>query len=382
MQQPTQTESEATNLVALTDELIPVPKPRSALEITSFSSKIVFESQRILSKVSGMDPKSNFRLVLVRHVKDLGGIPRSQIDEVLTDLVKIDGQACDGISCARILGIDQGEVNDFLDSTYRRLAEDKNLSKPENITLRHLFLGSFKRGPGETVPPRKSLAVRVLYKVAKFVGESGVMLSDPNYRFMVELYPGDLKKAHRLTCSKDSCEAEVLKPIRLNMNLPVFLNAHILVRYRVGTEHLTGAIRHQAMIGGRVTPISVGEILSFSIDFWAEVESSVKTAYKPVIKNFDCSATATCNLPWISVGAIFDRKGIEFDHYLTASEKLGKFVEATPALPPKTIRVEYKDLPEKIREIKKAVDDGTLGEAPNLNPDILWTEFTGPRQRG
>lgn len=377
-----QEDADAKGAFSLPDELIPIPRPHASDELLRMSERIAGQARRATAIVTGLNPTSNLRLTLIGQVKRLQGVPRAQIKEVLTTLVQDSSQACANKSCQRIFGLEEDDIDDFLDETYRRLAAEKDLTKDGNRGLRRIFLGSFKRGPDETVPPPKSQAVRVMYKVAQFVGQSGVMIADPNYHFMIDLYPGDLKRAHRLVCSKSECEAEVLKPVRLNMNIPVFLNSHIIVRYRIGTEHKTGTMHHQAFIGGRITPVSVGDLLSVTIDFWAEVEQSAKTAYKPVIKNLDCSASVYCDLPWISIGADFDRRGIEFDHYIDASAKLGKVAEASPSLPSKTVRIEYKDLPEKIRQIKSAMDGKNRGEPPPIDPDILWTDFSGPRRRG
>jgi hypothetical protein len=82
-------------------------------------------------------------------------------------------------------------------------------------------------------------------------------------------------------------------------------------------------------------------------------------------------------MPWFSVGAIIGRKGIHFDSYITAAASLGSFAKVTGALPTFPSSIKYKDLPEKIRKIKQAVDSGSLGEPPSLDPDILWAAFVG-----
>ncbi len=138
-----------------------------------------------------------------------------------------------------------------------------------------------------------------------------------------------------------------------------------------------GRVQHEARIGGRVTPVSVGSILSISFDFWAEVERSARTEYKSVIKNFDCGGSVYCNTPWFSTGAIIGREGIQFDSYITAAESLGSFAKVSPALPAHTVGVEYEDLPEKIRQITQTIDSGSLGEPPTLDPDILWAAIIG-----
>lgn len=374
-----QQESDVAAAFPIADELIPIPKAKSPAEIAGFSEAILKRSQDARSAVSGLNPIQNLRLVLMRQIKEMGGVPRPQIKEILSKLLNSDQSVCGGVSCTRVFGIEKDDIDEFLDETYRELAADQTLAKKENLSLRKIYLGSLKRGPNETVPPVKSLPVQVIYKLAKFVGKSGVTVSDSNFHFMIDFYPGDLSRAHQVGCSDKECEARILKPVSININSPVILNTQVIVRYGIGLENSSGRVQHDAIIGGRLIPVSVGSILSISLDLWAEVERSARTEYKSVIKNFQCAGSVYCNTPWFSAGATIGREGIQFDSYITAAASLGSFAKVTPALPSHTTGIKYKDLPQKIRKIKEAIDSGSLGEPPTLDPDILWAAFIGAR---
>jgi hypothetical protein len=374
-----QHESDVAAAFPIPDELIPIPRAKSPAEIADFGEAILTQSRTARSAISGLNPGRNLRFVLMRQIREMGGVPRPQIKEILSKLLSHDQSACGGVSCTRVFGIEKDDIDEFLDDTYRELATDQTLAKKENLSLRKLYLGSLKRGPNDTVPPVKSLPVQVIYKLAKFVGKSGVTVSDPNFHFMIDFYPGDLNRAHKVGCSDKECEARILKPVSININSPVVLNTQVIVRYSIGLEHSSGRVQHDAIIGGRLIPVSVGSILSISMDLWAEVERSARTEYKSVIKTFQCAGSIYCNTPWFSAGATIGREGIQFDSYITAAASLGSFAKVTPALPSHTTDIKYKDLPQKIRQIKEAVDSGSLGEPPTLDPDILWAAFIGAR---
>jgi hypothetical protein len=201
---------------------------------------------------------------------------------------------------------------------------------------------------------------------------------DPNYYASVDIYPRDLLRAKRLVCNETECQAEIVQPIAFGANLPI-LNSLLIIRYQRSTNLASGQNHHEAYIGGRYSPVSIGKILKVSFDFGWDINNAPKTAESganghPWITKFDCGVSAYCHTPLLSFGVIIGRKGLHFDSYANGglSRSIGPYVNVTPALPPDLLSVEYKDLklPPWLRRVIDQVKDG-----PSVDPDIAWSAW-------
>lgn len=131
------------------------PPPRSG----QILAKMTHSLTRGMKKIAGpttsksQEVRQALRSTLCRSLLDVGGVPRSQMGPLLRDLTAPSSRACDNESCARIFGINDDQVNDFLDSSFEDVQRSPTLARPENAHQKEILLGSLAPTP----PNRRTL---------------------------------------------------------------------------------------------------------------------------------------------------------------------------------------------------------------------------------
>ena len=91
-----------------------------------------------------------FNAAYLEAVHAAGGIPRSQGEAIVKELVSPESQACGGTSCARVLGVNHNDVYEYFNGMFTAAGSSKTLAEPENANARRVILGSLVP---ETKPP-------------------------------------------------------------------------------------------------------------------------------------------------------------------------------------------------------------------------------------
>ena len=83
-----------------------------------------------------------FNAAYIEAVHHAGGLPRSQGEAIVKELVSPESQACGGTSCAVIFGVSPNDVSEYFNGMLTVAGSSKALAKPENTTARRVILGS------------------------------------------------------------------------------------------------------------------------------------------------------------------------------------------------------------------------------------------------
>jgi hypothetical protein len=129
----------------LTPRLAPLvsisPKPPKTLQALGKNLATRAASQ----PAAGKSPQSILQTALVHEIVDHKGLPRDQLTHILTDLVRPQNTACNGVSCGRIFNLKVSEIDGFLDQTYEQTSRSRSLTDPQNADERGYLLGSLGR---------------------------------------------------------------------------------------------------------------------------------------------------------------------------------------------------------------------------------------------
>ena len=363
-------------------DLIPRPKLKTAAELAVLQETIrvgAFEGIKALGFEAG---RANTEAVVVKMLAQSGGMPRHQLRQMLTDLLASAPARCGGANCERIFGLKVAQLEDFLDEQYRSYAANPRLKAPQSQSLREAIVGSFAREPADGPMPQRPSPLRFAYKLADQLHMAGLMVGHGNEMLTLGIKPNDLARTHRLFCNGDECEAELLAPfmLRANIPLPINLRSYVTIKYLRATHPGTGLIHQEAEIGGRLTPIDIAGILTVNFDFIAEVEKSEATGQRSVVRNVSCSGLINCNLPFLSLGANFDKSGIVFDQFIHLNDFGGQLTKVGPYAESSTRTFTYEELSAGARALARAAADHLVGDSTSsVDPDIYWGAFTGAK---
>lgn len=117
------------------------PKPPKALQALGKN----LATRAASRAAAGKSPQSTLQTSLVREIVGQQGLPRDQLTQILTDLVRPQSTACNGASCGRIFNLKMSDIEGFLDQTYEQTARSHTLTSVENADDRGYLLGSLGR---------------------------------------------------------------------------------------------------------------------------------------------------------------------------------------------------------------------------------------------
>ena len=136
-----------------------IPSTKSKDVLAQFSKSLTHRQSLVPAKGAYSSARSSLRGSVLHALPDAGGLPRSQLEPILETLVAPASKACDGVSCSRLFGMTQKEINDFLNETYDLVAKDQNLLKSDKKALREFLLSCLtKEDPLAQLPLEKRLA--------------------------------------------------------------------------------------------------------------------------------------------------------------------------------------------------------------------------------
>lgn len=371
---PTASETEA--FVSKIDGLVPIPTPKSSMVLDQLSRNIV-ESGAYTFKQSPhlVGLPSAARGIFLKQVQEVGGLPRYQGKKLLSDLLDDSKGHCGGARCSQVFGIQREQIDGFLDETHQKLLVSKELGKSEHSSARRILLGSLQKAEDPSVNAAARKPLEVVYKAVQDSYEKGVKVESKVGHFAFEIKPNDLTKAKSLECDEDICKLALTKPISVNVDVPVTMNANVSVAYKRTMEADGITVSHAATVGAHATPVKLGKVVSVGVDFSADLEKNAATSGKLVVKKVDCSGAIKCDLPLIKLGATIDKTGIEFDAHIKVDSFGNDLIKVTGQPPVAKYKVNFSDLPANIQKIKEGINKIDAAGKRIVRPDIDWNSF-------
>ena len=140
-------ESDVSDVVSRLIKDAPIAKKLNDGEFTAFRERLfLFRHTHVaLSNVQTIKPR--FAAYLVQAIVASGGIHPDQLHRVLRQLLDHNVDACGGASCARVLGIKPGEINDFLDEILKKLERSRESGESQLSDAQVTVLASSLKRP-------------------------------------------------------------------------------------------------------------------------------------------------------------------------------------------------------------------------------------------
>jgi hypothetical protein len=138
--QSSQTLGLGTKVASGIDELgtLPSPPRRDAATLGALKTSLVAHlSAREASQRGG---REHFSAVLLETLLKIEGLPNPQLKEILTEILGQD--ACGGLSCAAIFGLDPKNIDQFLDDQFLKIATHPMSRDPDSIGRTKVLLSS------------------------------------------------------------------------------------------------------------------------------------------------------------------------------------------------------------------------------------------------
>jgi hypothetical protein len=378
LKQPPPALSETEGVISAIDDLIPIPKVKSSLELISIGRGLAQKSVTRAAFTTSKTIRPQFKLALFSQIKDAGGIPRDQTKAMLESLVDPQSTACGGVSCQRVLGFSKNEVDQVLDESFDDVKKSKFLLKPEMRPTRVMLLGSLQKARVESLKKSLNGPQKIVFEMVKSVGAKDLHISPKGMNVTLDIKPSDLLRTEKIECFKDLCEATMHIPFTLNANMPAPLKTEVRLTYVHKPDAMGKVIEQSASIQGHMVPLNIFEILRVSVDFSADFEKSTQTAQKMVIKEVKCKGSVNCNLPMMSLEAKVDREGIEFNAVSPVHAFDAGLAKVSRDSAHFTKKLKFEDLPKAIQGIKSGLDLVKSG-IKREDLDILWDEFADIR---
>ena len=378
LKQPPPATSETEGVISAIDDLIPIPKVKSSLELLSIGRGLAQKSVTRAAFTTSKTIRPQFKLALFSEIKDAGGIPRDQTKEVLESLVDPQSTACGGVSCQRILGFSNKDVDQILDESFDDVKKSKFLLKPEMRVTRGMLLGSLQKARGDALKKALKGPKKVVFDLVKSIGAKDLHISPKGMDVTLDIKPSDLLRTEKIECFKDLCEATMHIPFTLNANVPAPLNTEVRLTYAHKPDDMGNIIEQTASIQGHMAPLNIFEILRLSVDFSADFERSAQTAQKLVVKEVKCKGSVNCKMPMMSLEAKVDHEGIEFNAVSPVHAFDAGLAKVSKDSVNFSKKVKYEDLPQAIQEIKASLELVKSG-IKREDIDILWDEFVDIR---
>lgn len=374
--EPTENHADAKGFGTFLDEGVVVPKFKSKPELARIRVGIVRSTEPFISQGLARSLRNDLQIILLREVGEAGGVPRTQIKEILSDLLEDGSLACNGSPCSRLLGITADQIDPFLDETAEAVRKSKTMGGAgrAGTEMRRILLGSLKKSSEEQVPSLWQRSRRIVYNVVNEVSRSGVTLSDPAGYVALKVRPGDLASATNFQCKNDVCEASFLKPFKVSLRTPVSFGSLVTISYQRAKSAATAMISHTAKIKGTMVPVNLGKILSVRLEFSGQISRMQHAPTGPVVANVRCNAALSCDLPMFSVSATVGPNGLSLSPSLNLGAQFGRFVRVGKTISPGTQNVSITSLPPAVQDIRRQIQEMNP-PPPAVEPDVFWVDF-------
>ena len=120
------------------------PHPLNGAEISRFFLGFKSNIRRFPAASLRSSRTEDFKRVLASTLVDGPNPPPDQLYQAIRNTLE-NSEACDGVPCGRVFGLDTSEINATLDDLERKVATNPELKKPEKRALRDKLLASLHR---------------------------------------------------------------------------------------------------------------------------------------------------------------------------------------------------------------------------------------------
>lgn len=134
---------------------------RSPQELRGFRVNLALRAVRRNSAGRPQVVRQSFQSDLVASLADAKGVPRAQLKTTLQAMVSPTSNACNDVSCARVFGLSQTDVDQFLNTLHDLVAGSQSFKSQDKAALRDLLLaslGSISADSGRGKPFQERLA--------------------------------------------------------------------------------------------------------------------------------------------------------------------------------------------------------------------------------
>ncbi len=198
--------------------------------------------------------------------------------------------------------------------------------------------------------------------------------------FNIEVKPDDFKNLLSQSCNENGlCNAELVKPVKVNVNVPVTLLSKVKLTYEQANETKPGVCFKKAVVGTSIgTPICLGNIINASINLGVGIKKTDDLNTRSTTYNAEpyCNAKFSCNLPFFSASAKLDQNGITFSTDAGTKTGLGTNLIKVGAStsPSKSYTLPFPQWPEPVRKLKEYFAGKNQGAklTAEPTPDIAW----------
>lgn len=126
---------------------VPGPIFKTTDELSAIKNGLKQAVNSIIARGKGakvVQPRAALKDELIKTVVKSNGLPRSQIEDVVGGVLKAK---CDGGPCTRLLGLEESDIDKYLDEIYADVSKSKSLeAKP---AVRQTLLASFRKDADE-----------------------------------------------------------------------------------------------------------------------------------------------------------------------------------------------------------------------------------------
>ncbi len=352
-----------------------LPRPRASLKVADFSVEMVSLTMGDARRVVTASARANVKEIYLKETLKAGGMPSWQGKRVMADLLDASSGACGGASCEKAFGIKANEIDSFFDDTQADLLQSAELLKTENAEARQTLLASMQKAedPLDAAIEPKALEVnftKAKETYAKAVS-SDVTTSVGPFSAGINITPQDLLNAKSMTCREDACDVLLNKNINFNVQLPLGMRPEVSLTLKRTAAGNGLQVNKSGAVGIAATPINLGEIIRAKVSLKAAFSQEAGSA--PVIKDVNCTGELSCKLPFVKFTATVDKSGIEFDGMID-TQLGGPLIKAMP-LGKVSARINYADIPDKIRDMRDAIANATSGKSAIGKPDASWSDI-------
>lgn len=119
-----------------------IPQAKNPAQLSHFRKGMVSAFDKYHTLAASQTKYKSLQKSLFHAIEESGGLPRTQIENVMEVLVAPSSTVCGGASCARVFGLNQDEINDFLNNSKDIIAKNPVQSQKDKNALRDLLIAS------------------------------------------------------------------------------------------------------------------------------------------------------------------------------------------------------------------------------------------------
>lgn len=131
-----------------------IPQPKNPAQLSHFRKGMVSAFDKYQTLSASQTKYKSLQKSLFNAIEESGGLPRTQIENVMEVLVAPSSTVCGGASCSRVFGLNHDEITDFLNNSKELIAKTPVQTQKDKNALRDLLIASLTHEDDMTKPSR------------------------------------------------------------------------------------------------------------------------------------------------------------------------------------------------------------------------------------